>query len=102
MNLNFIVAFISLGKTNSYDLGMNEAEHERYHEREVGGARWRIVRNKWNLAYTLINNPSLCKYRKGRDIEEEEKGIESKIEIEEKDLLSKEECLKPATPIISI
>ena len=73
-----------------------------YHERKDVGVRWRIVRNKWNLAYTLINNPSLCKYRKGRDVEEEKKEMESEREIEEKDLSSKEEMLKTTTPVISI
>lgn len=27
-------------------------------------SRWKIIRNRWNLAYTLVNNPSLAEYRK--------------------------------------
>ena len=101
--MDFIVAFVSLPDTNSYNLSsMDKLELETYHKRKESGVRWRIVRNKWNLAYTLINNPSLCKYRKGRDVEEEKKGMENEMEIEEKNPPSKEECLMTSTPIISI
>lgn len=35
--------------------------------------RWRIVRNRWCLAYTLLNNPSLSQYRKQNLSEKDEK-----------------------------
>ena len=101
--MDFIVAFVSLQDTNSYNLSsMDKLELETYHKRKELGVRWRIVRNKWNLAYTLINNPSLCKFRKGRDVEEEKKRMENEVEIEEEKSSTKEECLVTPTPIISI
>ena len=40
-----------------------EAEEKCRTESQYGN-RWKIVRNRWNLAYTLVNNPSLVEYRK--------------------------------------
>ena len=34
--------------------------------------RRKIVRNKWNLFYTLVNNPDLVKYRKNKRNADEE------------------------------
>lgn len=35
-------------------------------------AKFKIVRNRWNVAYTLIKNPSLISFRKNRRLEEED------------------------------
>ena len=43
--------------------------------------RWRIMRNRWNLAYTLINNPSLAQYRK-KNLDNDKNG-EKKLKDEE-------------------
>ncbi len=46
--------------------------------------RWKIVRNRWSLAYTLVNNPSLAKYRKSQVEDEEEEDLEDDIQEEKK------------------
>ena len=46
---------------------------ERTSKLLVAHERRKIIRNKWNLLYTLVNNPDLVKYRKhGLKVEEEE------------------------------
>eukprot|EP00794_Sanderia_malayensis_P009590 gene9590-10577_t len=46
--------------------------------------RWKIVRNRWNVAYTLINNPTLAKYRKTASEEDSCSSI-AKEAIDEKE-----------------
>ena len=49
----------------------------------------KVIRNKWYLCYTLINNPSLVEYRKSNLDEKEENSSEAEqadsIEEEEKE-----------------
>eukprot|EP00795_Rhopilema_esculentum_P010881 gene10881-19704_t len=60
--------------------------------------RWRIVRNRWNLAYSLINNPSLQKYRKGREEKNEEVEEEEPSDCDKESLKEK----MSLTPIIAV
>ena len=54
----------------------------------------KVIRNKWYLCYTLINNPSLVEYRKSNLDEKEENSSEAEqadsIEEEEKEDVAEE------------
>ena len=68
-------------------------------------SRWRIVRNRWNLAYTLLNNPSLADYRKQNLGKDDEEGICCEVkEAEDEVLPSKKELSvsEETTPAVSI
>ncbi len=58
--------------------------------------RWKIVRNKWNLAYTLLKNPSLARYRKSRDLDAEK--IDLAKEKEDPHLITEEKG-EATTPV---
>lgn len=69
-------------------------------------SRWRIMRNRWNLAYTLINNPSLAQYRKqnlDNDQSQEkncqDKEVEHELTANKKDLSNGS---RETTPTVSI
>ena len=60
--------------------------------------RKKIVQNRWNLAYSLINNPSLQKYRKGREKKDKEVEEEEPSDCDKESLKEK----MSLTPIIAV
>ena len=74
--------------------------------KKAESTRWRIVRNRWNLAYTLIKNPSLVKYRKSQsENEDSEESEETKSipgeEAKRKEALECEEIIE-VTPVVHV
>jgi len=68
-------------------------------------SRWRIIRNRWNLAYTLVNNPSLAEFRKQNLSKDDEEGTCCEVkEAEDEVLPSKRKLsgLEETTPAVSV
>ena len=109
--LKIFCVFQPLGVfTNKFDKSSENGlttDYEEKHSIDLGTTnRWRIARNRWNLAYTLLNNPSLSQYRKQnlescQDEEEYSKDEETEMEVasEKKDL---SKVPNDTTPAVSI
>ena len=66
-------------ESNKKKKGEVEMDDEKRNTRLISPfERQKIIRNRWSLFYTLVNNPDLVKYRrnKGDDLEDEMENAE--------------------------